>query len=120
MSSATTLTDGLYLTGTYNVPIDGFVYTLETYDHDLPVSQSDTTTSAGVPKGGAFARGKEKVAVKIKAIAGTPPPSQLVKFPFAFDNLPTKNWVVTNLKASGSNAPASIQEFSADISEFLN
>ena len=100
--------------------IDGYAYTLDTLDHDLPISQVDAMTSTGTPKGGAFARGKEKISVKINAITGIPAPSQLVKFTQAFHGYTSKGWVVTNLKISSANTGAHIRTYSADIVEYLN
>jgi hypothetical protein len=120
MASATTLSDGGFLTGTYDVTIDGYAYTLGTVDHDLPISQADAFTSTGVPKGGAFVRGKEKISVKIDAVTGTPAPSQLVKFQQAFHGFSAKWWVVTNLKIASANTGAQIRTYTAELVEHVN
>lgn len=120
MASANTYSDGGFLTGSYDVTIDGYSYTLDTVDHDLPISQADAMTAAGLPKGGAFVAGKEKLAVKINAITGTPAPSQLVKFALTLHGFASKNWLVTNLKISSSNSGASIRTYSADIVACIN
>ena len=120
MSSATTLSDGGFVTGSYDVTIDGYAYTMDTVDHDLPVSQADAMKADGTPKGGAYVRGKEKVSVKINAVTGTPAPSQLVKFSFAFHGFASKSWAVTNLKIASANTGAHMRTYSADLVEQIN
>lgn len=120
MSSATTLTDGGFLTGSYDVTIDGYAYTLDTVDHDLPISQADARNADGTPKGGAFVREKEKVSVKINAITGIPAPSQLVPFNLALHGYASKKWAVTNLKIASANTGAVIRTYTADLIEQIN
>lgn len=114
------LSDGGFVTGSYDVTIDGYSYTLDTVDHDLPVTQADAMHANGLPKGGAFVRGKEKLAVKIKAITGTPAPSKLVAFSLAIHGFAAKYWVVTNRKIASSNEGATIRTYTADIVEHIN
>ena len=118
MASATILADGGYITGTYSVTIDGVAYTIDTSSHDLPVSEAIASAADGTFKGGASVKLQEKIAVKIKGITGTAPPSQLVKFALAVDGYASKNWKVTNLKIDSSNSGAVITEYSADITEY--
>lgn len=117
---ADTLNDGGFLTGSYDVTINGYAYTLDTVDHDLPVAQADANNADGTPKGGAFVRQKEKLSVKIKAVTGTPAPAQLVPFALAIHGYSSKNWAVTNLKIASSNEGASIRIYSADIVQHVN
>jgi len=114
------LVDGGFITGSYDVTIDGYAYTLDTVDHDLPVAQSDAMHANGLPKGGAFVAQKEKLAVKIKAITGTPAPSKLVPFALAIHGFTSKYWVVTNRKISSSNEAAAIRTYTADIVQHIN
>ncbi len=118
--SQDTLSDGGYITGTYDVVIDGFPYTIETSDHDLPVSIADANKADGSPKGGAAVKGKQKLSVKILAIAGIDPPSQLKAFPLALNRFPSKWWFVGNLKISGSNDGAKITTYTAEITQHIN
>jgi hypothetical protein len=120
MASATTLNDGGFQTGSYDVTIDSYAYTLDTVDHELPIFQADAMTATGLPKGGAFVRGKQKLAVKIKAITGTPAPSQLVPFALSIHGFSSRNWTVTNLKIASSNEGANIRTYNADIVEYVN
>lgn len=117
---ADTLNDGGYQTGSYDVTILGFAYTLDTIDHDLPVAQADAMKADGTPKGGAFVRQKQKLSVKIKAITGISAPAQLVPFALAVHGYASKNWTVTNLKIASSNEGANIRTYTADIVEFVN
>jgi hypothetical protein len=119
MASATTANDGGFLTGSYDVTIDGYAYTLDTVDHELPVASQKAMTATGLPKGAAYVRQFEKLAVKIKAITGTPAPSALVPFALAIHNFSSKNWIVTNRKITSSNEGASIRTYSADIEEYI-
>jgi len=120
MASATTLSDGGFITGSYDVTIDGYSYTMDTVSQDLPVSQADAMKADGTPKGGAFVIGKQKVSVKINAITGTPAPSQLVKFAFAFHGYSSANWAVTNLKIDSANTGAHLRTYSADLVQQIN
>jgi hypothetical protein len=120
MATANTLADGGFLTGSYDVTIDGYSYTLDTVDHDLPVTQADAYNANGTAKGGAFIRGKEKLSVKINAVSGTPAPSQLVAFSLALHGYTSKYWVVTNLKISSANTGANIRTYAADIVQHIN
>lgn len=115
-----TLSDGGFVTGSYDVTIDGYAYTLDTVDHDLPVAQADAMNADGTPKGGAFVKGKQKLAVKIKAVTGIPAPSQLVPFALALHGYASKYWVVANLKIASSNEGASIRTYNADICQHIN
>lgn len=115
-----TLNDGGYLTGSYDVTILGYAYTLDTIDHDLPVGQADAMKADGTPKGGAFVVGKQKLSVKIKAMTGIPAPAQLTPFALAIHDFPSKNWVVTNLKIASSNEGANIRTYTADIVQYIN
>jgi len=114
------LSDGGFITGSYDVSIDGYSYTLDTVDHDLPVAQADAAHANGLPKGGAFVSQKEKLSVKIKAITGIPAPSKLVPFALAIHGFTSKYWVVTNRKIASSNEGASIRTYSADIVQHIN
>lgn len=115
-----TLGDGGYQTGSYDVIINGYAYTLDTIDHELPVGQADAMNADGTPAGGAFVRMKEKLAVKIKAVTGTPAPEALVPFALSFHGYPSKNWVVTNRKIASSNEGAQIRTYNVDIVEHIN
>lgn len=115
-----TLNDGGYLTGSYDVTILGYAYTLDTIDHDLPVGQADAMNADGTPKGGAFVKGKQKLSVKIKAVFGIPAPSQLVPFALALHDFASVNWTVTNLKIASSNEGANIRTYTADIVQYMN
>ncbi len=115
-----TLSDGGFVAGSYDVAIGGYAYTLDTLDHDLPVSQADAMKADGTPKGGAFAIGKQKFAVKINAIAGIPAPAQLVPFAFGPHGYPSSWWTVTNLKISSANNGAVIRTYSADVAQLVN
>ena len=115
-----TFTDGGFLTGSYDVTINGYGYTLDTLDQDLPISQADAMNADGTPKGGAFVRSKQKLSVKIKAITGYPAPAQLVAFSLAIHGYASKYWIVTNLKINSSNEGASIRTYNADIVEHIN
>lgn len=117
---ADTLNDGGYLTGSYDVTILGYAYTLDTIDHDLPVGQADAMNADGTPKGGAFVRMKQKLSVKIKAMTGFPAPAQLVPFALAIHGYASKNWAVTNLKIASSNEGANIRTYTADMAEYVN
>lgn len=114
------LSDGGFITGSYDVTIDGAAYTLDTVDHDLPIAQADAMTATGLPKGGAFVRQKQKLAVKIKAITGISAPSQLVPFSLAIHGYSALYWVVTNLKIASANEGASIRTYTADICQHVN
>lgn len=118
--TATTLTDGGFLTGSYDATIDGNAYTLDTVDHDLPVSQADAQLASGLPKGGAFVLGKQKMSVKINAITGIPAPSQLVPFALAVHGYASKWWAVTNLKIASANTGAVIRTYAADVCQLVN
>jgi hypothetical protein len=115
-----TLGDGGYETGSYDVTIGGYSYTLSKVEHELPIGQADAMNADGTPAGGAFVRMKEKVSVTIEAITGTPVPSQLVPFALSFHGYPSKNWVVTTIKIQSSNEGAKIRTYSADIVEYIN
>lgn len=116
----TTYSDGGFSTGTTDVIIAGFAYTLQTNDHDLSVAQSDAMTAQGLPKGAAFVVQKQKLSVKIQAITGIPAPAQLVPFYYSSHNLPNNWWLVTNLKISSSNSSAAIRTYTADIVYLVN
>jgi hypothetical protein len=119
MASATTANDGGYITGSYDITLDSLPYTLDTIDHELPVAQQDANTAAGLPKGGAFVRQKEKMSVKIKAVTGVAAPSQMVPFALAVHGYSSKNWIVTNLKIASSNEAANIRTYTADLVEWI-
>ncbi len=114
------LNDGGFITGSYDITLDGYGYTLNTVEHDLPVAQQDASTAAGLPKGGVFVKLKQKLSVKIFGITGTPPPSQLVPFSLAIHGYAAIYWTVTNLKISSANDGAKIREYSADIVQHVN
>lgn len=118
-TSPDTLVDGGFVAGSFDCTINGYAYTLDTFDLDEPVSQADAMKADGTAKGGVFVKGKKKCGVKIKAITGTPAPAQLVPFAFAFDGITSYNWVVTNRKLSGSNEGASIRTYTADIVQYI-
>ncbi len=117
---ADTLTDGGFLTGSYDATIDGYAYTLDTVDHDLPVSQADAMLASGLPKGGAFVLGKQKMSVKINAVSGTPAPTQLKAFALAVHGYASKWWCVGSLKISSANDGAKIRTYAAEICQLIN
>jgi hypothetical protein len=114
------LNDGGFITGSYDITIDGYSYTLDTVDHDLPVAQQDAWHANGTPKGGVFVKLKQKISVKIKAVTGTPAPSQLVPFALAIHGYASIYWTVTNLKISSANEAAAIRTYTADIVQHVN
>lgn len=114
------LVDGGFQYGSYDVTIDGYAYTLDTVDHDLPVTQADAMLASGLPKGGVFVIGKQKMSVKINAVTGTQPPTQLKPFAFAVHGYASKWWAVTNLKISSSNTPSTIRTYTADVVQLIN
>lgn len=118
--TANTYSDGGFQIGSYDATIDGYAYTLDTVDHDLPVSQADAMLATGLPKGGAFVLGKQKLSAKINAISGTPAPSQLVPFSLAIHGYASKWWVVGSLKISSANDGAKIRTYQADIIQLAN
>lgn len=120
MSSATILSDGGFVTGTYDVTIDGNAYTIDTIDQELPITEAHAFKADGTPKGCAYVRGKEKISVKINAITGTPAPSQLVPFNQAFHGYSSKKWAVTNLKIASANTGAVLRTYTADLVEQIN
>jgi hypothetical protein len=115
---ADTLTDSGFVSGSYDVTINGYSYTLDTVDHDLPVSEATANAADGTFKGGAAVRGQQKLSVKINAITGTPAPSQLVPFALAIHGFTSLNWKVTNLKIASSNSGASLRTYTADITQY--
>lgn len=115
-----TYADGSFLTGSYDVTINGYSYTLDQLGHDLPISQADAMNADGTPKGGAFVKGKQKLSVKINAISGTPAPAQLIPFALAIHGYASKNWLVTGLKISSANTGASIRTYDAEICQHIN
>lgn len=118
--SPDTLLDGGFQTGSYGGVINGYYYTFDTVDHDMPGSSATANNADGTPAGGVFVRGKEKIAVSIKARTGTPVPAARVPFRMAFDGQPEKNWVVVGAKISSSNEGASIRTYSGEIEEYIN
>lgn len=114
------LNDGGYVTGSYDVTIDGYSFTLDTIDHDLPVAQQDAWFANGTPKGGVFVKLKQKLSVQIKAVIGTPAPSQLVPFALAIHGYGSLYWTVTNLKIKSANEAAAIRTYAADIVQHVN
>ncbi len=120
MSSQTTLNDGGFQTGSYDITLDGYPYTLDTIDHDLPVSVADAMNADGTPKGGAAVVMKQKLSVKINAITGIPAPSQLKPFSLALHGFASKYWFVANLKIASSNDGAKIRTYTADIIQHIN
>lgn len=115
-----TLSDGGFITGTDELILGGYAYTCDTEDLDLPIAQADAQDRQGLPKGGAFVKGKKKVSVKIKAITGIPAPAQLTPFYQSLFSLPANWWIVTNLKLSAANTGAAIRTYSADIVHHIN
>lgn len=113
-----TLSDSGLIGGSYDVVINGFSYTLDTVDHDLPVSEAIAMNADGTFKGGVAVKGQEKLSVKISAITGIPAPSQLVPFALAIHGYAAKNWKVTNLKIASSNSGAAIRTYTADITQY--
>lgn len=107
------LSDNGPIIGTYDVTIDGYAYTLETLDHDLPVTGEAVRSSSGAFNGGAYVRDQERASVKIFAVTGTPAPSQLVRFTAALHGYASKYWAVTNLKIASSTA--GLRAYTADI-----
>lgn len=114
-----TLSDGGFLAGSYDIVINA-AYTLDTVDHDLPVSQADAEKADGTAKGGVFVVGKQKLSVKIHAIAGVPAPAQLTPFQLAIHGYPSSWWTVTNLKIASANNGAVIRTYTADIIQLIN
>lgn len=115
---ADTLTDNGLITGSYDIVINGFPYTLDTVDHNLPVSEAVAMNADGTFKGGASVKGQQKLSVKINAITGIPAPSQLVPFALAIHGYSSLNWKVTNLKINSSNSGAALRTYSADITQY--
>jgi hypothetical protein len=113
-----TLNDNGLIGGSYEININGYVYVLDTADHDLPVSEAVANNANGTFKGGLSVKGQQKIAVKINAIDGTPAPSQLVPFALTIHGFPSRNWKVTNLKINSSNSGAALRTYSADITEY--
>jgi len=113
-----TLSDNGVIGGSYDVVIDGYAYTLDTADHDLPVAEATANNANGTYKGGLSVKGQQKLSVKISAFAGIPSPSQLVPFALAIHGFAARNWKVTNLKINSANTGASIRTYSADITEY--
>lgn len=120
MASNTTYADGSFAVGTYDVTIDSLAYTLDTISHELPVSEAHAYLSTGLPKGGAYIKGKQKINCKINAVTGTAAPSQMVKFTFAFHGFTNTNWIVTSLKINSANTGAQIRTYDATIMEVIN
>lgn len=114
-----TLSDNGFVGGSYDVTIDGYAYVLDTVDHDLPVSQADAQYANGTPKGALFVKGKQRLAVRIKAVSGVQAPSQLVPFSLAIHGYSSKYWVVTNLKITSANDGAVIRTYNADIVQHI-
>lgn len=114
------LSDGGYITGTYDITINAYPYTLNTIDHDKPVARADANTRLGTPKGGAYAKGKQSFSVQIFAIQDIPAPEQLVPFQLALHNEDTKWWIVTNLKITSANDGAAIRTYNADMVHHVN
>jgi hypothetical protein len=117
MATANTLSDSGPIFGTtYAVTIDGYSYTLQTVDHDLPVTGEQTRDSSGLFNGGAYTRQQERLSCEINAVAGTPAPSQLVPFAAAFHGFASKNWLVGTLKIkSGTQA---LRTYTAELLEY--
>jgi hypothetical protein len=120
MATASTLSDGGFLTGTYDITLDGYAYTLKTVDHDLPVSEAVSMASDGTFKGGASVVQQQKLSVSIDAVTGIPAPSQLVPFALAIHGFSSKNWKVTNLKIASTNSGAAIRTYNADITQHFS
>lgn len=119
MATADTLSDsGSIFGATYDVTIDGYVYTLKTADHSLPVSGGQIMDSSGKFKGGAYVRGQERLSVEIDAITGTPAPSQLVAFAQAFHGYSSKYWIVGSLQIKSGNAVS--RTYSGELLEYKN
>lgn len=115
---ADTLNDNGLVGGSYDVTINGYSYTLDTVDHDLPVSEAVAMNADGTFKGGLSVKGQQKLSVKINAVTGTPAPSQLVAFALAIHGFSSLNWKVTNLKITSSNSGAALRTYSADITQY--
>lgn len=115
---ADTLTDSGLITGSYDIRINGFPYTLDTVSHSLPVSEAVAMNADGTFKGGASVKGQQKLSVKINAVAGYPAPAQLVPFALAIHGQESRNWKVTNLTIASANTGASLRTYSADITEY--
>jgi len=113
-----TLNDNGLIGGSYDVVIDGFAYTLDTVDHDLPVSEAVANNANGTFKGGLSVKGQQKLSVKINAMTGVQAPSQLVPFSLAIHGFAARNWKVANLKINSSNSGAALRTYTADITEF--
>lgn len=112
------LNDNGLISGSYDIVLNGFAYTLKTAEHDLPVAESVAMYADGTFKGGASVKGQQKLSVTIDAITGIPAPSQLVPFSLAIHGYSARNWKVTNLKISSSNTAASLRSYSGDITEY--
>jgi hypothetical protein len=110
---ADTLSDNGTVLGSYDVTIDGYSYTLETLDHDLPVTGEAVRAANGTFNGGSYVRDQEKLSVKIFAVTGTQAPSQLVRFTATLHGYAAKYWLVTNLKIASSTA--GLRAYTADI-----
>lgn len=112
------LNDNGLISGSYDITISGFPYTLDTLDHDLPVNEVTANNADGTFKGGAAVKAQQKLAVKINAITGIPAPAQLIPFALAVHGYSARNWKVTNLKISSTNTGAGLRTYTADITEF--
>lgn len=115
-----TLNDGGFIVSCYDVNIGGYLYTVKTSSHSLPVAESVGLTAAGLFKGGGAVKQQEKLSVVIEGLTDRPPPPQLVPFRAAFDGYPPLNWKVTNLKIDSSNSGAAITTWSADITQYAS
>lgn len=112
------LNDNGLISGSYDIVINGFPYTMDTYDRDFPVSEAVAMNADGTFKGGAAVKGQQKISVKINAITGIPKPSQLVPFAWGEPGETVLNWKVTNLKLSASNSGAALRSYTADITQY--
>ena len=113
MASADSLSDNGVVIGSYDVTIDGYSYTLDTVDHDLPVTGEAVRNASGAFNGGAYVRGQEKLSVKIFAVTGTPAPSQLVRFALTIHGYASKYWFVGNRKIASSSG--ALRAYTADL-----
>lgn len=101
---------------TYDVTIDGYVYTLRTVDHAKNVNGMQIRDASGLFKGGGYVVDQERLQVEIDAISGIPAPSQLVPFGAALHGFASLNWIVGNLSIKSGNEAG--RTYSAEVMQY--
>ncbi len=112
------LNDNGLISGSFDININGFPYTMDTYTRNFPVSEAVAMNADGTFKGGASVKGQQKITVKINAITGVPKPSQLVPFAWGEPGETPLNWKVTTCSLTASNSGASLRSYSAEITQY--